>query len=183
MKAILTLLFALILSVNSSWGETVPISTLRKIFHNAVMDASFITPFVTEMDKIKDPTPIELAYKAAAEALKAQEEWNPVEKLLYLRKFRKMITKAVELDVNEIEIRFLRFGIEYNIPGIFGFSKDMYDDKVLIIDSVSRIEKFEIDKYFAAYILNLLSDSGLCSSDEIKMVKSKIDMPNTSSLD
>ncbi len=182
MKAIITL-FLVIITASSSWGETVPVSTLRKIFHSAVMDASLISPFIVEMDKIKDPTPIELAYKAAAEALKAQEEWNPIEKLLYLKRYRRMITKAVELDIDEIEIRFLRFGIEYNIPSIFGFSKDMYDDKTLIIDNVSRIEKIEIDQYFAVYILTLLSDSGLCSSDEIRMVKSKIEMPVSSSLD
>ena len=125
MKSILTVLSVFILTIDVSWGETVPVSTLRKIFHEAVMDPTLISPFVAEMDKIIDPTPIELAYKAAAEALKAQEEWNPVEKLLYLKKFRKMITRAIELDVNEIEIRFLRFGIEYNIPGIFGFSNDI----------------------------------------------------------
>ena len=169
MRFIAILLLAFLLIVGFTRGETVPTSTLRKIFHDAVMDASPIPSFAAEMDKIKNPTPIELAYKGVAEALKAlkalkaQEEWNPVEKLLYLKKFRKMLTKAVEMDVSEVEIRFLRFGIEYNIPGIFGFSNDMHDDKVMIIDSVSRIEKFVIEHYFAIYILTLLADSGLCS--------------------
>ena len=158
-------------------ADGMSLSFLRKIFHSAVLDADRIPSFAEEMDNIHNPTPIEMAYQAAAQALQAQEEWNPIEKLSHLRKFKRLMTRAVELDVDEIEIRFLRFGIEYNIPGIFGFSDDLYEDKVMIIDSVSRIEKFEVDQYFTVYILTLLADSGLCSPEEIAMVRSKIDTP------
>ena len=126
------------------------------------------------VDGIEDPTPIELAYQAAALALQAQEEWNPLEKYSYLKKFKRLISKAIERDSNEIEIRFLRFGIEHHIPPFFGFSTDMEDDKAAIIRTVSKIERFEIDQYFSIYILTLLSDSGLCSDEEIELVRSKI---------
>ena len=178
MKTALSLLMVFVLGTGQLSATSLPIQTLRKIFHNAVLDASQIASFTKEMDKIKDPTPIELAYKAAAEALKAQEEWNPVEKLLYLRKFNRMMSRAVAQDMDEIEIRFLRFGIEHNIPGVLGFSKNMHQDKSLIISSVSKIERFEVEEYFAIYILNLLSDSGLCSDQEIALVKSKIEHPS-----
>ena len=174
-RSLIVLLFILAFSNATVRSESVPVETLRKIFHSAVLDASLISSFVNEMDKIKDPTPIELAYKAAAEALKAQNEWNPLEKILYLKKFHKMIGKAVKLDVNEIEIRFLRFGIEYNIPSILGFSNNMLEDKSLIINSVSKIERFDIEEYFGVFILTLLSDSGMCSPEELALVKSKIE--------
>ncbi|MEQ9425654.1 MAG: hypothetical protein RJQ09_14610 [Cyclobacteriaceae bacterium] len=173
MKRISILIFVAALAF-SAIASTVPTQNLRKVFHAAVLDAEKIPEFLSIVKGIKNPTPIEMAYQAAAEALKAQEEWNPVEKLLYLKKFNKMMQKAVDLDASEIEIRFLRFGIEYNIPGILGFSKNMPSDKQMIIDSVARIEKFEVDQNFTRYILTLLSDSGLCSEEEINLVRSKI---------
>lgn len=155
-------------------GETNSTKTLRKLFHAAVLDDQLIPEFTSYVAGIDHPSPLELAYQAAGEALKAQEEWNPVEKLLYLKRFQKKMRKAISQGTDEIEIRFLRFGIEYHIPSILGFSSNLREDKTMIIDSVAQIDRFEIDQYFTAYILTLLSDSGLCTNREIELVKSKI---------
>jgi hypothetical protein len=174
MKALLFGIVFIIINFSVSLANTIPTSTLRKLFHNAVLDPAKIPEFTSRVLQITSPTPIEMAYQAAAEALKAQEEWNPVEKFLYLRNFKKTISKAIELDAHEIEIRFLRFGIEYNIPGVLGYSKDMHEDKTMILDSILQVEQIEIDKFFTIYIITLLADSGLFTLEEIDLVKSKI---------
>jgi len=173
MKALcLGILFFVNISI--SLADPIPATTLRKLFHNAVLDPTQIPAFTCKVSQITTPTPIEMAYQAAAEALKAQEEWNPIEKLLHLRKFKRLIAKAVELDADEVEIRFLRFGIEYNIPVMFRYSNDMLEDKAMILDSISQIEQFEVDQFFTIYIITLMADSGLCTQEEIDLVKSKI---------
>ena len=167
-----------ILCANISLSNpTIP--ELRKTFHNAVLDPSFLPDFLDKLDEILETDAIQLAYKAASEALQAQQKWNPLEKLVHLKKFRKMMDEAVNMDIEEVEIRFLRFGIEYNIPQVLGFSPNLSEDKTMIMKSVSVMNYFEIDPFFSVYILTLLQDSGLCTNEEIEMVRSKIEYQNS----
>ncbi len=97
----------------------------------------------TEADKLfaffeKNPPKeaIFWAYKGASEALKAKNMYNPLYKWHYVAEADKSFAKAILLDKENIEIRFLRFSIEWNLPRLLGYSTHLEQDKNVILKNI-----------------------------------------------
>ncbi len=56
---------------------------VRKSFHNAVLNKTQIAVFQSLSDSLPIDVPVFQAYKAVAQALQAQEKWNPLDKLAH----------------------------------------------------------------------------------------------------
>lgn len=151
-----------------------PVDNLRKIFHESVLHKEKLPLFIKQIQSIQNPTAIEKAYIGASEALKARETWNPIEKLAYIQKFREYLLEAIETDAENLEIRFIRFSIEYNIPSLLQSKKAISEDKSKIISNLSQLEMFNVDESFVRYILRLFEDTKTCTETEIEMIKSKL---------
>jgi hypothetical protein len=88
-------------------------------------------------DSSKQP-PIILAYQGAFEALKAKHAFWPVTKLNYLNKSLEILGKAIEIEPNNLEIRFLRFSILHHVPGILGHGEETHEDAEVIYELVTN---------------------------------------------
>lgn len=78
------------------------------------------------------------AYKGASEALYAKNSYNPLYKWHYVAEADKSFAKATILDKENIEIRFLRFSIEYNLPRLLGYSTHLEQDKNVILKNFEK---------------------------------------------
>ena len=165
----LILLFGLI-----QLAQANEIDHLRKSFHESVLQSDKLPIFLKEIEKINNPSALEKAYIGASEALKARESWNPIEKLIYIQKFRENLLEAVKCDSQDIEIRFLRLSIEYNIPSMLRSKKTLDEDKSLILDKLSQMNSFKIDQSFIKYILIFFEDTKTCSAEELEMIRKKL---------
>lgn len=150
------------------------IEQLRKAFHSSVLHPDQLSTFLSALEEIQTPSPIEQAYLGAAEALKARASWNPIMKISHLSKFRDLINEALQEDASNLEIRFLRYSIEFNIPKLLRSEESMHEDKNIILSNIANIDHFDIDNSFIIYILTLFEDTKACSLEEIEMIKSKL---------
>jgi len=173
MKQTALLIFYIAVSFNIS-AQSVELSVLRKAFHEAVLDSSKVESYHMMVKKIKNPSPVELAYQGASEALMAGVTWNPVKKYLRIKNFDNNLKDAIELDPYNIDIRFLRMAIQWHIPRVLGFSKNIEEDKDVILQEVSKLDRFIIDKGFFRYIIYLLKDSNICTPDQIHLIEQKL---------
>ena len=90
-----------------------------------------------------------------------------------------MIDDAIEMDQTNLEIRFLRFSLEYYVPSIFRISKNMDEDKEVIIANLRNLDGFYFEDDMVQYILNFLDESDLCNSEEVAFIQANLAAPRT----
>ncbi len=165
------LLFFACCLILQSFPQAQSLSAIRRSFHQAVLDPDNTEAFHSFVDEIKSTNATIKAYQAVSEAMMARVIWNPLSKLSQVRKYNRMMNIAVAEDIENVEIRFLRLAIEYNLPKFLGYSVHLVEDKDLIVSNLSRIDRLKIDSSFGRYILHFLNETGLCDESQIEQMK------------
>lgn len=77
-----------------------------------------------------------LAYCGATRALMAKHSINPYTKLKCLKEGSAMLNSAVEKSPKHIEVRYLRYSVEYNVPDFLDYRQHLAVDKKCIVDGI-----------------------------------------------
>lgn len=157
----------LIIIIPSLITHAQSLEEVRIAFHQAVLNPEKSSDFYALMHHVESNESTMLAYQAVSEALLAQEYWSPFKKLTQIRKYNDQIQDVVANDPDNIEIRFLRLAIEYNLPAIIGMSVHMKEDMERIIQNLPAIADMGVDTQFAHFILYFLNETGLCTSHQL----------------
>ena len=126
----LCLIYSLLLHAKGS------IELARKEFKKAVYSAKVNNEVHQLLLSSKTQDPLTQAYVAYFTALKARHVTSPYEKIKHVRSFDLTIKKAVALAPNNLEIRFLRFSIQDQLPTYLGYSKELAVDKKMILQQI-----------------------------------------------
>lgn len=151
--------------------STGDIHRIRKEFHVATSDHEKASMLYASLLKL-DPKPntLQYAYLGATEALLAKYSFNPITKLRYLNSACQKLNQSIASNPTNIEIRYMRFSIEVNVPSYLGYSKHINEDKGILIKGLSTTsitkENCEMYAIFAHGIIN----SGSCNNDEKKLL-------------
>ncbi len=148
-----------------------PLNDVRSKFHSAVLNPDDTESFYNFMGKIENPSTTVQAYQAVSEALLAQVVWNPFKKLSQVMKYEKLMSALIEKDPKNVEIRFLRLAIEYNLPSFLGMSKHLEEDVDQIVMNLSSVSQIQINPMFGKYIFYFLKETDLCTQDELDRMK------------
>ncbi|HEX8546647.1 MAG TPA: hypothetical protein VF691_06765 [Cytophagaceae bacterium] len=111
-----------------------------------------------------------LAYKAGLESIKAKHAFNPAKKISHVSTSMKTFEKAVAKDPENIEIRYLRFVIQYHVPSFMGYSKNLDEDKSVIVKNFDKAEQYKIDlKYLQEIAGFMIYSKKLTEAETIKI--------------
>lgn len=155
------------------------IMEIRQVFHQAVLDPKQSEKFHEYLEDVNQSDATIKAYKAVSEAMLAQVMWNPFMKLSQVKKYNSLMQMAVDQDEDNIEIRFLRLAIEFNLPRFLGYSVHLDEDLDAIINNISSVSMIHYDPSFSRYILYFLNETGLCSMEQIELMKASIAQSNS----
>ena len=111
--------------------------------------------------------PLFLGYKAGANMMMAKHSFNPISKMSWFNKGKKMLEAAIKTDSKDVELRCLRFGIQSNIPSFLGYKQDIPVDKKFILQSYSHVK----DPVLRTNIVSFLTKWGDLSQAEKEMLK------------
>lgn len=167
--------FNVMASTNLCASTQEDLDYLRKIYLEAVYDATVNDSLLESLEKIKPKTPIFLAYQGACEGLRAKHALNPYKKVEYLKKAQKTLLEAIKQSPNNIEIRYLRFSIQHNCPAFLRNNQDIEEDRLAIIKNINSETNQQLDKATLQLIVNFLLHSDRCSAKEIEILKASID--------
>ncbi len=167
--------FILCFILGSSFGQS--IEEIRKRFHQAVLSADSIGDYHDYIVDVNHSSPTIMAYRAAGEAMKAQTLWNPLAKLAQVNRYEKMILEAVETEKDNLEIRFLRFAIEFHLPRILMMSKHLEEDRDFIVANLWRCKEMNIDPEFERYITYFMNETGMLLPEQITVIKELLSEP------
>ena len=167
MRFVITIVLTLLVFVAFSQS----LSEIRSEFHLAVLNPDDSRNFYDFVSEIENPSPTVQAYQAVSEALLAQVVWNPFNKLKQVIKYSDQMKKVVEADPHNVEIRFLRLAIEYNLPSFLGMSTHMEEDVNKIVANLSNLTRMQVSPHFGKYIFSFLEQTDLCSPNQLAQMK------------
>ncbi len=104
------------------------------------------------------------AYLGTLSACKAKQSWNPYMKIKHLNNAEATYKTAISADPHNIEIRFLRFSVEHNVPGFLGFNKDLITDRDEIITQLDKKNYGTADRDLTVAIIKFLLQSKRCTA-------------------
>jgi hypothetical protein len=82
--------------------------------------------------------------------------------------------KAVDLDPNNLEIRFMRFSILHHTPAFLGFSKDLEEDRKVIYRQFKNRKFGLADPDLIRNMPTFVIESDRCLKEELTVFKKYI---------
>ena len=168
LKIILVIAISCITSLGAISNPLV--KKIRAEFYEIVKDSKRTPEVLAEIRSIENPNAIIKAYEAASEAMMARVVWNPFSKIKHVRRSQELFEEALGMDSLNVEVRFIRFAVEYNIPKWLGYSKHMQDDKDYIMINLDQFDLTCISADMLDYIKSFLKKSGWYSEQELEEI-------------
>jgi hypothetical protein len=142
------------------------IPNLRKKLLQAIDSKPTTDSLYKSLGLIQQRSGLLNGYMGALEALKAKHTWNPYYKIKYLNNCEDTFKGAVAQDPHNIEIRFMRFSIEHNVPGFLGYTGNIITDKQEMIRQIELKNYGTADKELVLTVIKFMLDSNHCTPDE-----------------
>lgn len=175
---LITALLLLFLPLNRGNAASAPddatepnLHTIRKLLVTAINSSKTTDSLYKNLDGLKNRTSLISGYIGTLQALKAKHTWNPYFKIKYLNDAEKTYKAAVTGDPSNIEIRFMRFSVEHNVPGFLGYTKNLVADRTEIIKQIDRKHYSSADAVLVKTIITFLIDSKRCTTAEHENLK------------
>ncbi|NNC84984.1 MAG: hypothetical protein HKN75_02815 [Bacteroidia bacterium] len=147
------------------------LNEIRMEFYQITIDSKNTPQLLEKLYAIDNPNAVILAYTAATEAIMAKVAWNPYSKFNYLFKSKETFEKAIQQNDKNIEIRFLRFSVEHHIPKYLGMSKNLQQDKQVILNELDNNSLMTMNEEMLNYTMRFLINSNQCSNEELSRIR------------
>lgn len=164
------LFFILILFAKvESTTEEIALATLRNLYYEANFNKTAVTKLHHLLGNVNENSaPILLCYKGAAQMMEAKYAFNPITKFSRFNKGKNNIERAIAKQPKQIEIRFIRFTIQTNLPPFLGYNQFIDTDKTILLNAIPNLE----DNKLKENVVNYLLSSKHCTNEEIKKLRS-----------
>ena len=149
MKCIVT--FSLLLCLKVTPSEE--LSEARKLYMSAAIDEASCKKLLRTLENATSSKQPTLAgYKACATMIMAKYQLNPISKLNSFNDGKSLLDKCVSLDINNVELRFLRFSAQCETPSFLGYSENLDNDKELVIKAFPHLSDKELQNMISTYM-------------------------------
>jgi len=126
----------------------------RELLQKAEQSAQVSETFFERLKDSRSPNPLVLGYKAMSLFMMSKHVSSPLSKLSYFNQGKTNLEAAIKMDKNNIELTYLRYSVQYNLPAFLGYKSNLQEDKTKIVNYL-KSETFE-DKDLHARIYNFM---------------------------
>ena len=140
---------------------------VREYYDQAPRSREATENLISLVEDHVDTSAVLLAYQASATMMMANHVGSPFKKISYFREGKRMLERAVERNPSNVEVRFLRFAAQSEIPGFLGYKDDLEEDKQLILTSVAGLQ----DRQLKELVVTYLMQADYLSQDEKEQLK------------
>ncbi|MCR5886807.1 hypothetical protein LRS06_03260 [Hymenobacter sp. J193] len=152
----LTLTFSPLVSTEAN---PYAVAHLRRQYQQAAASKEAGEKFHKLMAAYSQQDAVVLAYKAAAEAIRARDA-SMFNKLSYVQNASRQFDQAVKLDADNAEIRFLRLSVESNLPGFLGMSQHVDEDRQFLLTTLLKHPESGLDAESFSLVRDFLVERG-----------------------
>jgi NADH:ubiquinone oxidoreductase subunit F (NADH-binding) len=151
-------------------GDEMDSTALRTEYYYCVSNPTKTDVLYNRLLLMNSDKAIITGYIGALEALKAKHAWNPYAKLDYLDKAEVTFAKAIASDPQNIEIRFLRYTVEYYVPAFLGYGDHIAEDKRVIIQNIKACKYSKNDKFLIGHIIHFFEEKKECTAADLTLM-------------
>ncbi len=165
MRGMISLISCLLVGYMSQSKPT--LQEIRSLFYAAEKSKTSFHKLSKIMKEVDTRSaPVMVCYKGVTEMMGAKYTISPFTKMSHFKKGKVYIEQAVEMDPKALEIRFLRFSIQTNLPGFLGYNNEIETDKQILLTGLQSVT----DKDLKYKIIQYLSSTKYCTDEEKKSI-------------
>ncbi len=127
---------------------------LRLLLRNGENSQKSAKTLIEKSKQAVDKTnkPIYASFQAVGNFFMAKHVFSPLKKMSYFNEGKKIMDNAVNNDPKNPEIRLMRLITQEKAPKILGYSKNIADDKKVILEEYQNIQDSELKLYIKNYL-------------------------------
>ena len=160
MRSIIILSLTFFFAIQASAQAINQKKQLRQQLIRAINNSSTTDSMYNSLTAMPIKSPVIVGYIGTLQALKAKHTWNPYSKMKQVANAEKTFEKAIKADPHNLELRYLRYSVEYNLPKILGQSKNMGADKQVMLEQIARKRPNDDDRELVINVINYLLQNG-----------------------
>ena len=172
-RLLITLLLPLLLSLGQE-AKAQDINAIRDAFYQVTLNSAYADSLLQYLQGIEEPSPLIQAYIGATRAINTKTMWNPYSKIVNIKKAAKMINKAVGEDMENLEIRFLRYAVEFHIPGWLMIKKHQGEDGDFLYENLLTFDLSFLTINIIDYIAEFYEINDIYSADHTDMILDRL---------
>lgn len=114
--------------------ENTKLKNIREVFEKNKDNSALCAEYIKKWEN--DPSPEVQGYRSMFSFMMANHAIDPFNKWHYFSKGKKILEEQINQHPDNIELRFLRFVIQCNIPSILGYNDKISQDKELLLNAL-----------------------------------------------
>ncbi|MBX9850354.1 MAG: hypothetical protein K2X86_01190 [Cytophagaceae bacterium] len=150
MRNIIALL--LLLCNASCFAGSPSLSEVRTLYEKAATEEASCVKLIELLASCGEKEYLLCGYKAGATMMMANYVTNPFSKLSYFNTGKDMLEKAITSDDKNVELRFLRFGVQSNAPSFLGYIDHLETDKKFLLETVQTLTDLDLKKNIISFL-------------------------------
>ena len=161
------LLIILLAFVHNTSGQSL-LDKLRALYSSAGLQEDSAKKMYDMLKPVTETSdPVLLCYKGAVTMVQAKFFFNPVTKFGCFVKGKKLVENAITRDSNNIEMRYLRFTLQSNLPSFLGYNSQLKTDKDYLINHCQLLN----NGVLRDMIISFLLASKYCNNEDVKKLQ------------
>jgi hypothetical protein len=149
---------------------TIEPQQLRQAYFQAIKNVEIAEKVLNQLAILPFKSNIQMAYEAAFEAFMAKKAWNPYQKLMHVDKAKRVFRKAIKLEENNLEFRFLRFSMNHHLPPFLQELSAIEEDQSQILRLYSESSFSDLDKGMLEKITHFLINTSRFEQEGVNML-------------
>ena len=147
-------LFVVFISIMFLNIQSIDLNTIRHDYKEAAQDKTKVNSFNTQLINVtKKNKPILVAYKGAGIALKGRYSKKIKDKKSFFIEGVTLVDYALKKAPSNIELRFIRLGIQENTPKLLKYKGNISEDKDYILANFKTVKSSNLKKHIQEYVL------------------------------
>jgi len=134
--------------------QSIDLNSVRNDYKEAAQDKTRVNSFNAQLASVsKKDNSILVAYKGAGIALKGRYAKKIKDKKQFFIEGITLVEYALKKSPKNIELRFIRLGIQENTPKLLKYKGKIVEDKKFILSHYKMIKSSNLKKHIKAYVL------------------------------
>ncbi|PTS99691.1 hypothetical protein DBR11_11760 [Pedobacter sp. HMWF019] len=148
-----TTFFLLLLFATKVYAAEPDMEEVKTLFESSAYSRSSADRLSKLLSKIDHSSPpLLICYKGVAEMMQAKYGFNPINKFRRFKRGKNLIEEAVKKEPDNLEIRFLRFVIQTNLPTFLNYNENIKEDKTYLLNNLQTTKDKKLKQDFLKYL-------------------------------
>lgn len=134
-------------------APTSDLEGVRTNYSKLVADKSLCERMLDELSQTQEQSATHRAYLGGVQSIWANHVFNPISKLQTFKEGKRNIERAIQMDPDNVEIRYIRLSVQKNAPSFLGYRANVMEDTEFIHKNRHQIKSEILQKNMDTLIM------------------------------